>query len=691
MAERTTEAESAAKPEGTGPLEERVLVLAPFGHDGTTLCRALAEAGIVTESCADTEQLCNEIDRGAAVLLALEETLSAEFIDRLNATLRKQPHWSELPIVLLISPHRTPHDALLFTDRVERTSHVAFLDRPVRTLTLVSTVRAALESRRHQYRVRQDIAALQRSEAALRDTAHRLSLAQRAGGVGVFDWDIHTQHVVWTSEMAEIHGITLDAFDGTYESWLEYVHSGHREWVEQLFAEWMRGNQQEANWEHRIIRADGEERWLSAQAQLIRDDYGKPIRIIGTNIDITARKRTEEALRALNETLEQRISERSAELERRARDLQRLASELSIAEHRERSRLSNVLHDELQQMIVAARLRVQSLRRSDGNVSRESVSAVDDLLLDCLNITRDLSRDLSPPVLRHGTLTEAIEWLASWSEEKHNLTVEVEFDDDLPSAPEYMRAFLFQAVRELIFNAKKHARVSEVWVSLRIQDEYLAIQVEDDGEEVDPEILDQQLHDPQTLGLFNIRERLEAQDGKFEASAKPNGGARFKMLVPMTAVYSSEAEEVALVSPHKTSAHSMPGLAGDSSAIRLLVADDHQVVRQGLIGLLDRQNDLTVIGEAANGAEAIEQAHRLCPDAILMDAEMPSMHGVEATRRIKEQHPEIPIIGISAHKEDFVRRSMAEAGADAFVSKEEPAQELVETIRRTARRREDAD
>ena len=116
--------------------------------------------------------------------------------------------------------------------------------------------------------------------------------------------------------------------------------------------------------------------------------------------------------------------------------------------------------------------------------------------------------------------------------------------------------------------------------------------------------------------------------------------------------------------------------------IRLLVVDDHAVVREGFVSLLNRQPDLEVVGEAADGAEAIQRAEELRPDVVLMDVDMPTMDGMEATRRLTEQHADIAVIGLSVHEDASVSRAMTAAGAHAYVSKRAATKDLVETIHR---------
>lgn len=116
--------------------------------------------------------------------------------------------------------------------------------------------------------------------------------------------------------------------------------------------------------------------------------------------------------------------------------------------------------------------------------------------------------------------------------------------------------------------------------------------------------------------------------------------------------------------------------------IRVMLVDDHLVVRNGLAALLRQERDLEVVAEAGDGKQAIERARQEQPDIILMDIMMPEMDGIVATRIIKSLLPDIKIVGLSLFEERQMRDSMMQAGASAYISKSEGAQTLVETIRR---------
>lgn len=119
--------------------------------------------------------------------------------------------------------------------------------------------------------------------------------------------------------------------------------------------------------------------------------------------------------------------------------------------------------------------------------------------------------------------------------------------------------------------------------------------------------------------------------------------------------------------------------------IRVLLVDDHTVVRQGLRMVLSLEDDFDVIGEAANGREAVERVAELQPQVVLMDLLMPVMNGVEAIRTIKKQHPDIEIVALTSVLEDRLVIDAVEAGAAAYLLKETGPETLFEAIHAASR------
>lgn len=127
------------------------------------------------------------------------------------------------------------------------------------------------------------------------------------------------------------------------------------------------------------------------------------------------------------------------------------------------------------------------------------------------------------------------------------------------------------------------------------------------------------------------------------------------------------------------------------SGLRVYLADDHPVVRNGLRGLIDAQPDMTVVGEAPDGETAVREAAELRPDVVVMDVSMPGIGGVEATRRIRATCPEVRVVALTAHEDRGYRQQLIAAGAGGFVLKRAAAADLVRAIQNVAAGEPDPD
>jgi two-component system response regulator NreC len=115
--------------------------------------------------------------------------------------------------------------------------------------------------------------------------------------------------------------------------------------------------------------------------------------------------------------------------------------------------------------------------------------------------------------------------------------------------------------------------------------------------------------------------------------------------------------------------------------IKILIVDDHKIIRDGLSALINKQPDLTIVGETDNGRTAVELAVELSPDVIIMDVIMPVMTGIDATREIIAQAPGVKVIGLSMHSDKWYISGMLEAGASGYLLKDNISEELIEAIR----------
>ena len=121
-----------------------------------------------------------------------------------------------------------------------------------------------------------------------------------------------------------------------------------------------------------------------------------------------------------------------------------------------------------------------------------------------------------------------------------------------------------------------------------------------------------------------------------------------------------------------------------SSPLRILLADDHAVVRQGLKLLIDNQSDMGVVGEAADGTDAVSQAKSLSPDIVVMDISMPGMNGLVATRMLKQMLPNVAIVALTRHDDDTYLEELLRAGASGYVLKQSAPTDFLRAIRAVA-------
>ncbi len=123
----------------------------------------------------------------------------------------------------------------------------------------------------------------------------------------------------------------------------------------------------------------------------------------------------------------------------------------------------------------------------------------------------------------------------------------------------------------------------------------------------------------------------------------------------------------------------------EKAGVRILLADDHAILREGLASLMEKQQDMAVVGEAACGEECLEKADLLRPDLVVMDIKLPGMSGIEACRLLKARFPELKVVMLSMYEDfEYVHRAL-QAGADGYILKRAAGSELVNAVRRAAR------
>lgn len=385
-----------------------------------------------------------------------------------------------------------------------------------------------------------DITNTKRTEQALEATRERYRLmVESTKEYAMFTMDAAGRIEMWNQGAQRTFGYDEEEVKGETADIIftpeDRVAGDYREEMRMAREDGQAGNER---WH---VRKDGSRFWASGVVTSLWDGerlrgYAKVLR------DNTARKEHEEALQeskdaleALNETLEQKVHARTESLQQRTEEVRQLAARLAVAEQEERSRVAQVLHDDLQQRLYAIQLQLEFLEsageKGDADAFRDELVNIKKELEHAIRTTRQLNVDLSPPILHDEGLPEAIDWLVRQMEEQHGLQVNLDAQEPIPIYDDGLRVLLFQAVRELLFNVVKHAGVLNVDVALRLVDDELIITVIDYGIGFDADVLN--VPAKSGTGLATIRRRLSLVGGSMTVESREGDGAKITLLAPL--------------------------------------------------------------------------------------------------------------------------------------------------------------
>jgi PAS domain S-box-containing protein len=347
------------------------------------------------------------------------------------------------------------------------------------------------------------------AEHALRDTRDLLILAQEASQLGFGSWDPDSGAVAWDARSRAIMGLGEDQAV-TLDSWFACVHPDDRDRVaEQALA--CMGDGSRFDVEHRVVWPNGEIRHVHTTGLFKTDADGRVLGSSGHVRDVTHQKQAEKRLRELS-------------------------ARLTTAEQQERRRLARVLHDDLQQILYGVEMKLEAVAGEFADAAPAALADIDAArrwLGRAIATARQLTVELSPPVLDQENVVDALEWLQRHMRELQGLEMVLEAPHRFPLPDAELRVLLFQIVRELVFNAKKHAGVDTVTVRLEDPGGRLVIHVIDRGRGCDPALLVAADGAGSGFGLLDARERLQLRGGELRVRGAPGQGTWVTAEVPV--------------------------------------------------------------------------------------------------------------------------------------------------------------
>ncbi len=352
--------------------------------------------------------------------------------------------------------------------------------------------------------VDRDITERKRAEEALREAADRLTLATRAGDVGVWDWDVQSDTLTWDEQMFALYGITRERFGGAYDAWRARLHPDDLQRSDDEIQMALSG-EKELDTDFRVLWPDGTVHIIRTLALVQRDASGRPARMIGTSRDITGFRQTETEIRRLQAEEALRQSEEA----------------VLVAVAAERSRLARELHDSVTQALFAATLKCEVLQRSVELVTPQTAETLADLhrlTRGALAEMRTLLLEMRPDALSEVPLDELLRHLARASESRARIIVSLT-THGRPMLPPEVKLALYRIAQEALNNVVRHAQATRAWLDLRCSAAAVQLVVGDDGCGFDP-----CRARPGQLGLQMMHERAGAAGALLRVETAPGRG-----------------------------------------------------------------------------------------------------------------------------------------------------------------------
>jgi two-component system CheB/CheR fusion protein len=376
-----------------------------------------------------------------------------------------------------------------------------------------------------------------------------------------------------------------------------------------------------------------------------------------------------------------------SEKKRQTEALRRLSTYSMRVQDDERRRIARDLHDITGQKLALQSMNLaQMLRKLHDNpavlpIARECQSLTDQISSEI----RTLSYLLHPPLLDELGLGSALHWYAQGFETRTGIRVTVDVPPDLMRLSPETEVTLFRVVQESLTNIHRYASSPTAIIRVNADAEEMTLEIIDHGKgmEVSPESPESFSAERPGVGIQGMRERMRQLSGRLEIVSVPNRGTRVVATLPVEGVSRQQEIAAADASGNENSAEdhgvSAPGSSPEKK-VRVLIADDHEIMRQGVRSLLAGELNWEICGEAVNGREAVEKTFQLSPDLVILDLNMPVLDGLAALRQIVGQSPRAKILVLTVHDSERIIHEIFSAGADGCLLKSQTAQDLVRAV-----------
>ena len=516
--------------------------------------------------------------------------------------------------------------------------------------------------------IARDITARKQTEEALRISEERFELAMRAANDGLWDWNLQTNSVFYSPRWKSMLGYAEQELENAFSTWEQLVDTDGKAKTLALIADCIAGRADGFVTEFRMRHREGH--WVDVLSRgiMMRDDWRQPLRMVGIHADISERKAAERAI----------VEKEKAEASTQAK-----SQFLANMSHEIRTPLNGVLG--------LAKMGEHSASLEKSREIFERINVSGQHLLQVINDILDFSKIEAGKFLAENhsfDLFASVDNVTNLFKEQaalKSLRLTIELADGLPSWVKGDALRMEQILINLLSNAIKFTTAGEVSLRISAEASNLSFRIRDTGIGMSEDHLSnlfkpfEQADSSTTrrfggtgLGLAISINLARIMGGDIKASSRLREGSEFTLILPLVTA-------TPLTEPAKPQSQVADGRL---QGMHLLAAEDVEINRMILADLLDREK--ARVSFAENGQQVLDllDARGISEfDMVLMDVQMPVMDGYEATRRIRQRFPQLPVIGLTAHALDEERERCFSAGMVDHVTKPIDPDHLIEVIR----------
>jgi two-component system NarL family sensor kinase len=478
---------------------------------------------------------------------------------------------------------------------------------------------------------------------------------------GAATLDEHGTVLYANASFGVLLGISTDAVIGNLLQ--NYLEPAEQDKLNNLIAESLKD---ESQGEVILATSDGKRRLVRMSLSPIHEFGIRTICVIAT--DMTELSGANEALKASEDIL------------------RNLSGRLLRLQDEERRRISRDLHDVTGQKLAVLSMNLSSALKNRAATKNEEINR---LLSESIGLSNDVNKEirtlsylLHPPLLDELGLSSAIEWYAQGFENRTGIRTTVDIPAGFTRLAPDAEVALFRVVQESLVNVHRYSGSATAFVRASGDAAEVRLQIGDAGIGIVKELNASSLTSTALgVGIQGMKERLRQLSGRLEITSTPGRGTLVTAILPVRTHRAKISADYIESETDKMHAAGVEAAEPTGWRKRILIADDHDVLRRGIRTMIESDPGLEVCGEAVDGKDALEKTLSQAPDLVILDINMPVMNGLDVLRQIVRHRPKIKVLAFSVHDSKQIVEEILAAGAHGYLSKATAGQHLVHEVR----------